>query len=167
LGGFNQATAITTDNGGNVYVTGYSPDARGNFGYATIAYMNSGFPLWTNRFDTITNGNNEAVAIAVDRAGNVFVTGNSLNTNGAFGYATIKYTPPLLIIANNTNFGFNGAHFGFDIYGPANFSALVEGSPDFLTWTHLQTNSLANGTTHFTDPTAATAIRFYRAALYP
>ena len=57
---------------------------------ATLAYSNAGVPLWTNR--------NTVGAIAVDRIGNVFVTGGAGTTNNES--VTIKYSssvpPPRL-----------------------------------------------------------------------
>ncbi len=95
------ATAIAVNSTGNVFVTGTSRTGR-NSGltaddYATVAYSNSGVPLWTNRYDgPIPNGEDGAIAIAVDSNGNVFVTGFS-NTDlheiyGLPSYATIKYS---------------------------------------------------------------------------
>jgi hypothetical protein len=80
----DSATAIAVDssgNGGNVFVTGlsYNPNAD----YATIAYSNSGVPLWTNRYNCCPNGGAASRAIAVDNSGNVFVTGD---------WATVAYS---------------------------------------------------------------------------
>jgi len=41
----------------------------------------------------ITNGTNQAVKMALDLAGNVYVTGYSQNTNGNLDYVTMKYAP--------------------------------------------------------------------------
>ncbi len=48
---------------------------------------------WITRYNNgITNGTNEAVKMALDSGGNIFITGFSQNTNGNLGYVTIKYT---------------------------------------------------------------------------
>ena len=50
---------------------------------------------WVQRYDGPGNGDDGAVAIAVDTKGNVVVTGYSITTNGYpdYAYATIKYSP--------------------------------------------------------------------------
>src|SRR5207302_1543458 len=62
--GYAQASAIAVDGGGNVFVTGSSHDSGGISDYATIAYSGAGVPLWTNRYNGLTNGYDEASAIA-------------------------------------------------------------------------------------------------------
>ncbi len=49
---------------------------------------------WVARYNNgIPNGTNQAVKMALDTNGNIYVTGFSQNTNGNLGYATIKYAP--------------------------------------------------------------------------
>jgi len=49
---------------------------------------------WVARYNNgILNGTNQAVKMALDPAGNIYVTGFSQNTNTNLGYVTIKYTP--------------------------------------------------------------------------
>jgi hypothetical protein len=50
---------------------------------AWVAHYNNG----------ITNGTNQAVKMALDAVGNIYVTGVSQNTNTNLGYVTIKYAP--------------------------------------------------------------------------
>jgi len=84
--------AIALDRDGNVIVTGQSYSGIGNFDYVTIAYSNIGLSLWTNRFRGPGNGEESGVDAAVDRSGNVFVTGYSKASNDLYDYATIKYS---------------------------------------------------------------------------
>jgi hypothetical protein len=72
-------------------VTGYSSADSLTSDYLTIWYSTSGAPLWTNRYNGPANGNDQASALAVDTAGNVFVTGNSWNGTN-YEFATIKYS---------------------------------------------------------------------------
>jgi hypothetical protein len=49
---------------------------------------------WVARYNNgITNGSNQAAKMALDAAGNIYVSGFSQNTNGNLDYATIKYAP--------------------------------------------------------------------------
>jgi uncharacterized delta-60 repeat protein len=87
------AYAIAVDASGNVYVTGTS-DAAGqgaNYDYATIKYNSDGQQQWIARYDGPANDGDDAYAIAVDVAGNVYVTGVSVGSGTGADYATIKY----------------------------------------------------------------------------
>jgi hypothetical protein len=86
--------AIAVDDTGTVFVTGYSRGAGTSNDYATVAYSGAGMPLWTNRLNGAANNDDRAVAIGVDRAGNVFVTGYSW-ASGGHDFATIKYSSSL------------------------------------------------------------------------
>ena len=84
----DEAKAIAVDSSGNVYVTGLS-DANGGSDYATIKYSQSGQEEWVARYRGPGN-EGQGNAIAVDAAGNVYVTGGiAMCQNPA--YATIKY----------------------------------------------------------------------------
>jgi len=86
----NFAAAIAVDSSGNVYVTGSSGSfGSGDYDYATIKYKNSGQQQWVARYNGPGNLTDYATAIAVDRSGNVYVTGGSGFPSG--DYATIKY----------------------------------------------------------------------------
>src|SRR5690348_11239659 len=51
-GGSNsRASAAAVDGSGNMFVTGSSIGAGGNYDYATIKYSGAGVPLWTNRYN--------------------------------------------------------------------------------------------------------------------
>jgi hypothetical protein len=102
--GDDHAGAIAVDGSGNVFVTGLSRGSGSGYDYATIAYSGAGTALWTNRYDG-GNGDDGALALAVDRDANVFATGSSTGTNGYYDYLMIKYSsaiPPSLTIARTT-----------------------------------------------------------------
>jgi hypothetical protein len=49
---------------------------------------------WVARYNNgMTNGTNQAVKMALDPAGNIYVTGFSENSRSNLGYATVKYAP--------------------------------------------------------------------------
>jgi uncharacterized delta-60 repeat protein len=87
------AMAIAVDSSGNVYVTGWSPGLGTGYDYATIKYSASGQEEWVARYNGPGNSDDAARAIAVDEAGNVYVTGQSFGAGTDFDYATIKYSP--------------------------------------------------------------------------
>ncbi|MGA2092547.1 MAG: SBBP repeat-containing protein [Sedimentisphaerales bacterium] len=78
--------ALAVDNSGNVYVTGYSYSSSTNSDYLTIKYDPNGNQLWQARYDNPDHSSDQARAIAVDDAGNTYITGA---TRGDYG--TIKY----------------------------------------------------------------------------
>jgi hypothetical protein len=88
---YDLATALAIDAQGNVYVTGFSYSS-GSPDYLTIAYSGAtGLGLWTNRYNGPDNSSDFGNAIALDKSGNVFVTGASTGVGTGLDYATIKY----------------------------------------------------------------------------
>ena len=89
-GSYDYPEAIALDGSGNVYVTGYailSGDYNvSDYGYATIKYTNDGTEVWVALYGEATSDSDKAAAIAVDDAGDVYVTGNSTSD-----YVTLKY----------------------------------------------------------------------------
>jgi uncharacterized delta-60 repeat protein len=88
----DRAEDMAMDAAGNVYVTGIGIGTSTNFDYITIKYNSAGVQQWIAQYNGPGNGLDEAHAIAIDTAGNVYVTGwsNGGATPG-FDYATVKY----------------------------------------------------------------------------
>jgi hypothetical protein len=92
------ASAIAVDGDGNVYVTGPNGCwADADWGgcdhdYVTVKYGPGGNQIWVARYDA-AHSFDQATAIAVDAAGNVYVTGESSFPDSSSDYATIKYGP--------------------------------------------------------------------------
>jgi uncharacterized delta-60 repeat protein len=90
--GPDQASAITLDAKGNVYVTGTSHGGGATGGdYATVKYDEDGNTRWEKRYNGPGNFTDQATAVAVDDEGNVYVTGASWGSGTFSDYATIKY----------------------------------------------------------------------------
>ena len=90
--GHSLARAIIVGASGNVYVTGQSGDFSNLNDYATVKYNSSGVEQWASRYDSQFSGTGAGVAMAVDGAGNVYVTGASRGIGTAIvDYATLKY----------------------------------------------------------------------------
>jgi uncharacterized delta-60 repeat protein len=90
--GVDEAKAIAVDRQGNAFVTGYSAGINNAWGYLTIKYSPGGTALWTNEYSAMTNGSDDATAIALDGSGNVIVTGNSLGNGTSDDIVTIVYS---------------------------------------------------------------------------
>ncbi len=88
---FDHATALAMDAAGNIYVTGSSNALDITDDYATIKYDSSGVEQWVARYNGPGNHNDYAFALAVDAAGNTYVTGSSHGSFTSSDYATIKY----------------------------------------------------------------------------
>ena len=97
--GSDVAQAIGVDSAGKVYVTGYSRSGStwDTSDYVTIKYDVNGNQFWLHRYNGPGNGRDEAVAMALDAADNVYITGVSRGSGTVrpgrdyWDYATIKY----------------------------------------------------------------------------
>jgi hypothetical protein len=86
------AVGLRVEDAGSVLVTGTSAGSGTGRDYATVKYDAEGNELWVARYDGPGNGEDNAAALAVDGAGNVYVTGDSLGSGtGLSDYATVKY----------------------------------------------------------------------------
>jgi len=94
---WNEATAIATDNNGNVIVTGYSPNADGWLNYHTVKYSATGTELWAQGYNYASTDpenpsevtNSVPRAVTTDNENNIYVTGVFDTFLGRTG--TIKY----------------------------------------------------------------------------
>ena len=84
-------TRIAVDRFGNVLVTGSSRGASSGLDIVTIKYDWSGHRKWVRRFDGAVHGDDSPADMAVDRAGNVYVTGSTPTQHQGLDWATIKY----------------------------------------------------------------------------
>lgn len=96
-------TGLAVDNDGNAYIVTVDADSEA---FVTIKYDVNGNPAWTNFFQSSPTSQESASDIAVDAAGNIFVTGNSFD-NGS-GCLTIKYASDGSVLWAN-RYTINGA----------------------------------------------------------
>ena len=87
----DEATALAIDNLGNIYVIGFGYVSGPRNDYVTIKYDSNGDTVWVRRYNGTGNDQDQALAIAVDISGNVYVTGESPGTGPGEDYATVKY----------------------------------------------------------------------------
>jgi uncharacterized delta-60 repeat protein len=135
-----RANALALDTNGNVFVTGYSQGSASR-DYVTIAYSGAGLALWTNRYDGLTHGADEAVALAVDSTGKVIVTGTSRDSVTQEDCVTIAYSNSgQALWTNRYNGPTSGEDYGRGVAVDASGHAFVlvsrfdgAGSSDFTT----------------------------------
>jgi uncharacterized delta-60 repeat protein len=89
---YDEAYSVAVDNSGYVFVTGRSVGLTGGEDYATVKYNPAGGQMWVGRYNGPGNDNDVANAVAVDNAGNIYVTGESYGSTTATDYATLKYS---------------------------------------------------------------------------
>ena len=86
------ARVVKVDAGGNVYVAGTVVNAGSSYDYHTIKYNNSGVLQWQASYSGIASQWDQVAGMAVDAAGNVYVTGESPGDGSTdMDYATVKY----------------------------------------------------------------------------
>ena len=89
---------LARDAAGNVFVAGTSFtenfDQTGNTDISIYKTDANGNRVWSRTFNGTGNYKDGAVDLAVDAAGNAYVTGYSyVGANGDYDYATVKYSP--------------------------------------------------------------------------
>ena len=121
-------------------VTGESEIVAGGASvYATVAYSSMGIPLWTNTYPS--DGYSTPAGVAVDRSGNVFVTGSSQRRAETQDYATVEYSSVgVPSWTNRSDGGFESADYstGIAVDPEGNVfltghSARLDATMDFVT----------------------------------
>jgi len=82
---------LQIDSEGYVYVTGETWVGAFVTNYVTLKYDSQGNEVWATLYDGPAHITDVATALAVDVAGNVYVTGFSYGLGTGADYATIKY----------------------------------------------------------------------------
>ncbi|HEX2605730.1 MAG TPA: SBBP repeat-containing protein [Flavisolibacter sp.] len=95
------SNGIAVDASGNVYITGYTIVDALAYDYMTIKYASDGTQLWMNTYNGAANSSDMSLFIALDPAGNVYITGQSIGQQRTklgirltyYDYVTFKYAP--------------------------------------------------------------------------
>jgi hypothetical protein len=87
------AVSQALDHAGNIYVSGYSHGGKTGLDYTTVKYDANGNQVWVARYNGAANGDDSVKSLALDGAGNVYITGCSYQPKSGFDYATVKYSP--------------------------------------------------------------------------
>ena len=87
------ANHIVVDGDGNSYITGWSGGANNLYDMTTIKYDPDGNELWVKRYNGTADDNDYGYWLALDPSGNVYVTGQSVETGSDNDITTIKYAP--------------------------------------------------------------------------
>ncbi len=91
-----QADALAVDAAGNVYAAGFVHDGvifNQNYDYLVVKFGPEGAQRWAHRYNGPGNNSDFARAIAVDGAGNAYVTGFSYGAGFGYDWATLKFSP--------------------------------------------------------------------------
>ncbi|HXH17795.1 MAG TPA: SBBP repeat-containing protein [Chitinophagales bacterium] len=80
------------DGNENLYLCGISEEVSDSlYDYVTLKYNSSGSQQWVKKYNGTGNSNDEAEALDVDDAGNVYVTGTSMSAASNEDIVTVKY----------------------------------------------------------------------------
>jgi hypothetical protein len=88
---FDEAHAVGVDGAGNVYVTGTAWRDGSFDDIGTIKFSRNGNQRWARLYSAYPTGLDEGADLALDGAGNVYVTGTSFVGYQDHDYTTIKY----------------------------------------------------------------------------
>ncbi len=88
---FESVDDLALDASGNAYVTGSSLDRNSSYDYFTAKFNPQGDQLWKAMYNGPASRADRPNEIALDRLGNVYVTGFSEGVGTSKDWATIKY----------------------------------------------------------------------------
>jgi len=88
---YDNASALTVNDSGYIYVTGNSDGIETQTDYCTIKYYPNGDTVWVRRYNGPGNSHDYTSAIAINGSGNVYVCGYSYSHETKNDYAVVKY----------------------------------------------------------------------------
>lgn len=93
-GGEDRAVAVGIDSEGNVIVLGHVTNSSNNIDFYTVKYNGAtGAVIWAKTYGGTSNGDDFAVALAIDYLNNIYVGGFTPGSNGKDDCLLIKYSP--------------------------------------------------------------------------
>jgi hypothetical protein len=94
IASYEELTDLGVDPAGNVMATGWSNPDAGNYDYdfATVSWDRAGNQRWVARYNGPADGWDAAESLAIDRSGNVVVTGESVGGESNWDFATVRYS---------------------------------------------------------------------------
>lgn len=148
----DEATAIALDPAGYVYVTGYTKNSGASYDFTTIKYaINTGDTIWVRKYNSPYGESDKAWSIALDAAGNVYLTGQSdgdVSSVSNYDFCTVKYNSSgTLQWVNRYNGTANNDDIAHKIYVAQSGNIYVAGSSsngtddDYLTLQYSSTGS--------------------------
>jgi uncharacterized delta-60 repeat protein len=84
--------AVYIDSGGTIYTAGYVPLSDTTSEVFVVKYNSQGTKQWQSIYHGTGDGDDHAVAIAVDKEGQVYVTGSRSTKSTFSDFLTIKYS---------------------------------------------------------------------------
>jgi hypothetical protein len=103
--GHDRGMGITSDQGGNIIVTGWFASTTVNFGNGNVSnasggsndifvvkYSSSGNPIWTKNFGGTSN--DMGVSVTCDASGNIYFTGHFSSSSINFGTGSLNNSSP-------------------------------------------------------------------------
>ncbi|GAM09449.1 titin [Geobacter sp. OR-1] len=161
------ATGIVVDEGGDLFVTGYTIANNNNDSYQTVKYRKSdGTELWQVGLDVSIGRNDRTIGIGLDQAGNVLVAGWTDSAATGFDYHVVKYDPDLINPPTNLTTTLNSdssVTLRWDYLHSVETGFIVQrctgwGCTDF---TDLPIDPLPVGSTTYTDTTITVDAYYY------
>ena len=122
---------VTSDNAGNVYVTGHEWSFSGyqKSNYVTLKYSPTGAEVWTRLYNGPASNYDYGRKVTVDQSGNVYVTGESYATGSNYDIMTIAYNASGTVVGSNRYNGpISDNDYGRDIVYVGADSILVIGT---------------------------------------
>jgi uncharacterized delta-60 repeat protein len=90
---YEAGVAIALDGSGNPLVCGSSYGLVSDEDVLVAKYTSAGAEQWTALYNGLGNSADEAVGVALDPAGNIYITGTSYDLQSQSDFATVKYAP--------------------------------------------------------------------------